>query len=161
MEIKWEPEIVEILKNTGKMASRNRCEKRCRTDRPTQGLRTDVGAPGVKFRGRRGRDLGRGSAGSVSGSRWYPCNLTRPAPGGCGGSKIDPKSDLGRPRVDCSTSLGRFWRVRNLVDFRRSSGSETNRSFRTVGRQNGANNATTRRQGECNESASRVQGRSI
>ena len=28
MEPKWEPEIVEILKNTGKKASQNRCEKR-------------------------------------------------------------------------------------------------------------------------------------
>ena len=28
MEFKWEPEIVEILKNTRKKASQNRCEKR-------------------------------------------------------------------------------------------------------------------------------------
>ena len=28
MESKWEPEIVEILKNTGKKGSRNRCGKR-------------------------------------------------------------------------------------------------------------------------------------
>ena len=28
MESKWEQEIVDILKNTGKTASQNRCEKR-------------------------------------------------------------------------------------------------------------------------------------
>ena len=39
------------------------------------------------------------------GFRLYPCNLTRPAPGGCGGSNMAPKSSFGHPGV----RFLRFW----------------------------------------------------
>ena len=45
---------------------------------------------------RRGRDLGRGSFGSVYGFRVIPMD-TRPAPGGCGGCFSVQNGDMGLP----------------------------------------------------------------
>ena len=47
MEPKWEPEIVEILKNTGKMHPKIDTKKRCRTDPPNTRLSVEPGPPGV------------------------------------------------------------------------------------------------------------------
>ena len=61
--------------------------------------------------GRRGRDLGRGRLVQF-GFRLVWSSLTRPAPGGCGGSKMAPKSSFGHPGV-------RFLRFgENLIEVR-------------------------------------------
>ena len=54
--------------------------------------------------GRRGRDLGRGRLVQF-GFRFVSNYLTRPAPSGCGGSKMAPKSSFGHPGI----RFLRFW----------------------------------------------------